>query len=157
MNGWREAAGTVCVSLLVTAAVRYLAPNGLTQEMLRLVSGLLVLVTVAGALRSVGGAILQTEWTLPAADTALEETLYRQRMDAAEGALYDAVYGVLQAAGVEARVHIIFETGDNLPQGSIGLDRIRVTAEYAVQRERAAALLRELFPGVHIEVDGPDE
>ena len=158
MNGVKEAALTVCLALLITAVVRYLAPHGLAQEMLRMVSGLFVLVTLAGAVRGAVAFVSQWQWEDFHIDTTLSETVHRQQMSAAEGALYDYTCGLLAAAGVTyEEVHIFLRTTDNPGESGIVLDRIRVEAEYAAQRERAHTVLVELFPGVTREVDETEE
>ena len=158
MNGVKEAALTVCLALLITALVRYLAPEGLSQEMLRTVSGLFVLVTVAGALRGAAGVFSELQWENFRVDTTLSDTVRRQQMSAAERELYDYVCGLLQAAGVDySEVHIFLQTTDNPEDGGIVLDRIRVEAAFEAQRERARSVLTELFPGVTVEVDDTDE
>lgn len=154
----KAAALSLCTALLITAVVRHLAPEGLTRELVQVVSGLFVLVTLAGALRGLSGVWGQLSWEELATGTGLSDTVRRQSMGAAEGALYDYVCGLLQAADIPYReVHIFLQTGDNGNTDDIVLDRIRVTAAYASQRERAQSLLCGLFPGVTIEVDEPDE
>ena len=158
MSGVKEAALTVCLALMITAVVRYLAPNGLTQEMLRMVSGFLVLVTLVGTVHLFAGVMLQWQWEAIDIDTTLAETTQRQRMGAAEGALYDYICGLLQAAGADYdEVHIFLRMTDNPTEDGIVLDRIRVEAEHAVQRERIRGVLVQFFPGVTIEVDETDE
>ena len=78
-------------------------------------------------------------------------------MSAAEGTLYDCISGLLRAAGVDFKeLRIFFKTTDNPAEDNIVLDRIRVTAAYASQRELARSLLQELFPGAMIEVEETD-
>ena len=157
MSGVKEAAFMVCLALLITALVRWAAPAGLTKEMLRTVSGLFVLVLLAGAAGKAGTALLHMQLPDFAADTALAETVYRQKMSAAEGALYDCISGLLCAAEIDFKeLRIFFKTTDNPAEDNIVLDRIRVTAAYASQRERARCLLQELFPGAMIEVEETD-
>lgn len=151
MNVIQGAALTICLALLLTVLIRHLAPKGLSQTLLRLVCGLFILATVFQAVRGIPLWLSSFDFSWDMQESELAQTVYRQRMGEAEGAIYDYTAGLLDAAEISwLELHIFMDTQQN---ESIELDRIHVTVRSASARDRTVSLLEELFVGVTIEVE----
>lgn len=150
MNIVQSAALTICLALLLTVLIRHLAPRGLSQTLMWLVCGIFILATVFQAVRGVPQWLSSFDFSWQVEESELAQTVYRQRMGEAEGALYDYLAGLLDAAEIPWLDLYIFM--DTQQTESIELDRIHVTVPSASARDRTVSLLEELFTGVTIEV-----